>query len=160
MRTWKGPVAAIVGITVVLELVLVVTRSGPAVLLIAALCGLVGVIVWFIADLADAVPESGDIESGPSVSEFGVADRRVLRLRSGLAHTRDDASLERLRATLVELVDDQLEAVYHIDRTVDPEGARVVLGRDLSTFVDDSHAADRLARPTEVARVLTLIEQI
>src|SRR4029077_19098074 len=105
MRTWKGPVAAIVGITVVLELVLVVTRSGPAVLLIAALCGLVGVIVWFIAHLADVVPDSSDIAQGQSEPEFvGGTDRRVLRLRGGLAYTRDDESLERLRATLVELV--------------------------------------------------------
>ena len=31
-------------------------------------------------------------------------------------------SLERLRATLVELVDDQLQAVHHIDRADDPDG--------------------------------------
>ena len=69
-------------------------------------------------------------------------------------------SLDRLRATLVELVDDQLQAVHHIDRAADPAAASAVLGRDLSAFVDDPHAASRLARPSEVDRVLTLIEQI
>jgi hypothetical protein len=161
VRTWKRPVATIVAITVAIELLLVVSRSGPAVLLIAALCGLVGVVMWFIADLAEVVLDSSDVDVEPSAQEFvGQTDRRVMRLRSGLAYTRDDESLERLHATLVELVDDQLEAVHHIDRAVDPEGASAVLGPDLTTFVDDPHAAHRLARPSQVDRVLTLIEQI
>ncbi|MET0663621.1 MAG: hypothetical protein ABWZ42_10865 [Ilumatobacteraceae bacterium] len=161
MRTWRRPVATIVAITVAIELLLVVSGSGPAVLLIAALCGLVGVVMWFIADLAEVVLDPSDVDVERSTPEFtGQTDRRVMRLRSGLAYTRDDESLERLRATLVELVDDQLEAVHHIDRAADPVAASAVLGRDLSTFVGDPHAAGRLARPSEVARVLTLIEQI
>ena len=41
-------------------------------------------------------------------------DRRVMRLRSGLVFGRhDDTSLERLRESLVELVDDQLRAAHH-----------------------------------------------
>ncbi len=97
MRTWKGPVAAIVGITVVIELLLVVSRSGPAVLLIAALCGLVGVVFWFIVDLAEVTLDSSESDVEPSGPQFvGRTDRRVMRLRSGLAYTRDDETLERL----------------------------------------------------------------
>ena len=129
MRTWKRPVATIVAITVAIELLLVVSRSGPAVLLIAALCGLIGVVMWFIADLAEVVLDSSDVDVEPSTLELaGQTDRRVMRLRSGLAYTRDDESLERLRASLVELVDDQLQAVYHIDRAADPAAASAVLG--------------------------------
>ena len=161
MRTWKRPVATIVAITVAIELLLIVSQSDPAVLLIAALCGLVGVVMWFIADLAEVVLDSSDVDVEPSTLEHvGQTDRRVMRLRSGLAYTRDDDSLDRLRTTLVELVDDQLQAVYHIDRAADPAAASAVLGRDLSAFVDDPHAASRLARPSQVDRVLTLIEQI
>jgi hypothetical protein len=161
MRTWKRPVATIVAVTVVLELVLIVSRSGPAVLLIAALCGLVGVVGWFILDLAEVALDSIDTDFEPSGTEIVPrTDRRVMRLRSGLAYTRDDASLERLRSSLVELVDDQLRAVYHIDRAKDPGGASAVLGPDLSSFVDDPHSASRLDRPSQVDRVLTLIERI
>jgi hypothetical protein len=161
MRTWKGPVATIVAVTIVVELLLIVSRSGPAVLLIAALCGLVGVVGWLIADLAEVAFDStdGDVEgAGPEL--VARTDRRVMRLRSGLAYTRDDESLERLRSSLVDLVDDQLRAVYHVNRADDPAGARAVLGPDLSSFVDDPHSARRLDRPNEVDRVLTLIEQI
>jgi hypothetical protein len=161
VRDWKRPVAAIVGITVGIELVMIVTGTGPAVLLIAALCGLIGVVVWFIADLAEVALDSSEVDFERSGFEQTVrVDRRVMRLRSGLAYTRDDASLERLRTSLVELIDDQLRAVYHIDRADDPRGASAVLGPDLTTFVDDPRAAGRLARPSQVDRVLTLIEQI
>ena len=161
MRTWKRPVATIVAVTLVVELVLIVSRSGPAVVLIAALCGLVGVVGWFILDLAEVALDSSDTDFQPSGSELiGITDRRVMRLRSGLAYTRDDASLERLRSSLVDLVDDQLRAVYHIDRARDPGGASAVLGPDLNSFVEDPHSASLLDRPSEVDRVLTLIEQI
>lgn len=161
MRTWKVPVAVIVAVIVLVELVLIVSGSEPAILLIAALCGLVGVIVWFILDLVEVALDSSDTDFAPSGSELiGITDRHVMRLRSGLAYTRDEASLERLRSSLVDLVDDQLRAVYHIDRAKDPEGASAVLGPDLSSFVEDPHSASRLDRPSHVDRVLTLIEQI
>jgi len=161
MRTWRRPVAIIVAITVGIELLMILSGSEPAVLLIAALCGLIGVVGWFIADLGEVALDSSDDDSSRSTPDLVVrTDRRVMRLRSGLAYTRDGESLERLRSSLIELIDDQLQAVYHIDRADDPEGASAVLGRDLSTFVDDPHAASRLARPSQVDRVLTLIEQI
>jgi len=162
MRTWRRPVALIVAITAVIELLMILSGSEPAVLLIAALCGLIGVVFWFIADLGEVVAlDSTDVDLSRSAPDLVArTDRRVMRLRSGLAYTRDDESLERLRASLIELIDDQLQAVHHIDRVDDPEGACAVLGRDLSTFVDDPHAARRLARPNQVDRVLTLIEQI
>ena len=161
MRNWKRPVGTIVGVTIALELVMVLTGSGPAVPLVAAVCALVGVVLWFIADLAEVALDSTDADFERPAPDLAVrTDRRVMRLRSGLAYTHDDSALERLRSSLVELVDDQLAAVYHIDRTEDPDGAHAVLGHDLSAFVDDPHSARQLARPSDVDRVLTLIEQI
>ena len=160
MRNWKGPVAAIVGVTVALELVMIVTGAEPTVLVLAV-SGLVGVVLWFIADLAEVALDSSEVDferSGPEV--VARTDSHVMHLRSGLAYTHDDAALERLRSSLVELVDDQLAAVYHIDRVTDPDGAALVLGQDLSSFVDDPHSAGRLARPSQVDQVLTLIEHI
>ena len=159
MRNWKGPVAAIVGVTVALELVMIVTGAEPTVLVLAV-SGLVGVVLWFIADLAEVALDSSEVDFGRSGPEVVVrTDSHVMHLRSGLAYTHD-AALERLRSSLVELVDDQLAAVYHIDRAADPEGAALVLGQDLSSFVDDPHSARRLARPSQVDQVLTLIEHI
>ena len=140
---------------------MVLAGMKPAVLLVAALCGLIGGVVWFLVDLAKVVLDPTDvIPARPEPEPVGRADRRVMRLRSGLAYTRNGESLDRLHTTLVELVDDQLRAVYQIDRHVDPVGARAVLGDDLSTFVVDPNAARRLTRPSEVDHVLTLIEQI
>ena len=75
MRTWKRPVAAIVAITVAVELLLIVSRSGPTVLLIAALCGLVGVVMWFIADLAEVALDSSDVDVEPSAPDLVGANR-------------------------------------------------------------------------------------
>jgi hypothetical protein len=85
----------------------------------------------------------------------------VLRLRSGLKYGfRDDTPLERLRASLVELVDDQLRSAHRVDRVEDPDKARSVLGAELSRFVDDPSAAHELAQPQQLDRILTLIEQL
>ena len=99
---------------------------------------LVGVGVWFVSDLIERVLRLDRIPVGLAATARRRAPiRRVMRLRSGLAYgQRDDAALERLRARLVELVDDQLLAVHQIDRADDPDAARTVLGDELYAFVD------------------------
>ncbi|MGB0112695.1 MAG: hypothetical protein WBP59_05705, partial [Ilumatobacteraceae bacterium] len=85
----------------------------------------------------------------------------VMRLRSGLAYgRRDDGNLERLHASLVELIDDQLLSAHQIDRHADPAAARAALGPQLSEFVDDDRVASQLSRPRVLADVLTRIEQL
>ena len=89
------------------------------------------------------------------------ADRRVMQLRTGLAYGRPDrASLVQLRSTLVELVDDQLRTVHHVDLAEDPDGARAIIGEDLYAFVHDADSAGMLTEPRRVDHILTLIERI
>ncbi len=122
---------------------------------------LIGVGVWFVTDLVDVAHGSTAVASGPAPPPTERADRRVMRLRTGLAYGRPDGvSLANLRATLVDLVDDQLRAVHNIDRSKDPESARAVIGDDLSAFIDDPDAAEMLTQPRSLDHILTLIEQL
>jgi hypothetical protein len=159
VRSWKRPVAWIVGIAITVDLLMVLTDMGPNVPLVAALCLLIGFGVWFFAGLGDLVPMT-DVQAA-ATPPTERTDRRVMRLRTGLVFGRhDDTSLDRLWQSLVELVDDQLRAAHHIDRLEDPDAARAVLGADLFAFVGDPTAANQLGRPRELDRILTLIEQI
>lgn len=161
MRSWKRRVAAIVGITIVVDIGMVLTDMGPDLGLVTALCILLGVGLWFISDLTNATTDSSAMTTGPAAASAESTDRRVMRLRSGIVYgQRGSNSLERLRTTLVDLVDDQLRAAHQIDRAEDPDAARAVLGDDLYAFVDDPGAADDLAEPRRLDRIVTLIEQI
>jgi hypothetical protein len=158
---WKRPVAVIVGATIAVEGFMLASGMGPQVALVAALCSLIGVAVWLALDLAKAAVGSSGVVVGLPVEPEPRADRRVMRLRSGLAYGRPDgASLEHLRLSLVELVDDQLLAVHRIDRRNDPGAARVVLGDELDAFVNDPGAAAVLLKPRSLDRILTLIERL
>jgi hypothetical protein len=122
---------------------------------------LVGLGLWFVVELMNADVESSDVPIGPAIAPEGRADRRVMRLRSGLAYARrDDATMEQLRATLVELVDDQLRTVHQIDRAEEPEAARAVIGDDLYAFVNGTNGTRQLTRPRGLEHIVTLIEQV
>jgi hypothetical protein len=151
----------IVGVTVVVDVLMVVTGMGPQVVLIAALGVLVGVGVWFLADLAKVIEGATGVPAGTSKEPVPRADRRVMQLRTGLAYGRPDrASLVQLRATLIDLVDDQLRAVHLIDRADHPDAARALIGDELAAFVDDPDSATVLTDPRRVDRIVTLIERI
>lgn len=161
MSSWKRPAAAIVALTIVADGFMVLTNMGPDLVLVTTLCILVGVALWSIFDLMNAAVEVIQLAAIPAPQPVQATDRRVMRLRGGLVYgRRDGTSLERLRTSLVELLDDQLRAAYQIDRVADPAAARAVLGAELSAFIDDPRAAQRLARPQQLDRVLTLIERI
>jgi hypothetical protein len=161
MRSWKLPVVAIIVGTVVIEGLMALTDMGPHVVLVAAVCVLVGVGVWFVAELVDEAVGTNEMPVGLAPTPTVRTDRRVMRLRSGLAYgQRNDDSLDQLRSSLVELVDDQLLAVHQVDRAHDPDAARAVLGDDLFAFVSDPDTARELARPRSLDRILTLIERI
>jgi len=161
MRSWKRPVAAIAGITIVVDLSMVLSDMGPDLGLVTALCVVLGVGLWFISDLMNVTIDPAEIATSSAPASAESTDRRVMRLRSGLLYgQRGSNSSERLRATLVDLVDDQLRAAHHIDRVEDPDAARAVLGEVLYAFVDDPGPADELAEPRQLDRIVTLIEQI
>ncbi len=161
MKRWRHPVVKIVGVAIAVDVFMIVTGMGPQVVLVAALGGLVGVGLWFLSDLADVAIGATGVPVTPSSAPAVRADRRVMQLRTGLAYGRPDrASLVSLRASLIELVDDQLRAVHQVDLADDPDGARAVIGDDLSAFVDDPDSATILTQPRNVDRILTLIEAI
>lgn len=155
------PVGLIAGGTIGVVVAMSVAGFGPNVWLVGAVCVLIGVAIWFGYDLAESAigsPEAS-VELAPP-SAVG-SDRRVMRLRSGLAYVhRNGSSFEQLHASLVDLIDDQLRSVHHIDRIADPDAARAVIGNDLSTFVENDQTANELARPRHLDHILTLIEQI
>lgn len=161
MRSAQRPFVAIAAGTIVVVAFMVVADTGPDVLLVAALCILVGVGLWFFSELTKGAVEATDVVAGPTPTMSQATDRRVMRLRSGLVYGRhDDDALVRLRASLVELIDDQLRAAHQIHRVEEPDAARAVLGDELAAFVDDPGAAHALARPNQLDRILTLIEQL
>ena len=161
MNSWKRPVAVIIGVTFAVEVLMVVTGMGPQLVLVAALGGLVGAGVWFLADLADLTEPGTAVPMGATREPAARADRRVMQLRTGLAYGRPDrASLLQLRATLVDLVDDQLRAVHLIDRAERPDAARAVMSDDLYAFVTDPDSATMLTEPRRVDHIVTLIERL
>jgi hypothetical protein len=161
MRSWKRPAAAIAAITIVVDLSMVLTDMGPDLGLVTALCVMLGVGLWFISDLMNVTIDPAAIATGSAPASAESTDRRVMRLRSGILYgQRGSNSLERLRATLVDIVDDQLRVAHQIDRGEDPDAARAVLGDDLYAFVDDPGPSDELADPRQLERIVTLIEQI
>jgi hypothetical protein len=161
MKSWIRPAAAIATLTIVVDGFMLLADTGPNLALVTALCVVVGVALWFIADLVNSTVEISELALLPPSPPTHLTDRRVMRLRSGLVYgRRDETSLEQLRAGLVDLVDDQLGAVYQIDRAEDPGAARAVLGDQLFEFVSDPKAARGLERPQQLDRIVTLIERI
>lgn len=159
IANWR-PLAVIAAGTAAVAAFMLLSGMGPELVLVIALGLLVGLGGWQLATLADATPT----ESTGTISERAApgarADRRVMRLRTGLAYGRPDGiTLERLRATLVEVIDDQLLVAHRIDRSSDPAAAAAVLGPELQRFVDDPDAS-ALARPDRLDHTLTLIERL
>jgi hypothetical protein len=154
-------VVTIVAATAAVSTFMVVSGMGPELVLVAALGCLVGTAVWQLRELADDTPTTATTTADQRVAPPARGDRRVMRLRTGLAYGRPDGpTLERLHATLVEAIDDQLRAVHHVDRTDDPLAARALVGDELQAFVDDPDAAASLANPRTLDRTLTLIERL
>lgn len=161
MRTWIRPVVSIVAIIVIVELLMLLTDMGPDVILVTSLAGLVGICIWFVVELSAVAVGSDGVSSELAPPPPVRADRRVARLRSGLAYGRQhDASLGRIRESLVELIDDQLLAAHDVDRARDPAKADAILGPELAAFVNDEDSAGTLARPRTITRIVTLIEQL
>ena len=161
MSGWRQRTAIIVAGIVVLQLLMVVSGMGPDLLLVSALVGAVAVGAWALADAADAVPNAPPTVAAPQSTAPTRDDRRVKQVRSGLAYGRNDGlSRERLHASLVDIVDDQLRSSHQVDRSSDPAAARDLLGPDLAAFVDAPTPPDVLSRPRDLDRLLTRIEQL
>ena len=161
MSSWARSLVAIVGIAIAVDALMVIGGMDPNLLLVAAVGIVAGVVLLFISELVNAPLDSAVVPIELADLPSARGDRRVMRLRSGLTYAQhDDVALERLRASLVDLVDDQLMAAHQIDRTEDPDAARKVIGDELYAFVEGTATARRLAQPRSLDHILTLIEQI
>lgn len=149
-------------ITLVADMAMVLSGMGPNLLLVTALGALVGVTAWTVIELADTTPAIAPINADARSAPPPRGERRVTRLRTGLSNAGPNGPVfERLHESLVNVIDDQLRTVYQIDRSLEPEAARAVIGDDLHSFVDDRAAATAsLAQPRRLDRILTLIEQL
>lgn len=147
--------------SLVLVVLLGLVGAGPHIAVVASMVFLGGMAIGFARDLVALADPGGRSARHVRVDPGARADRRVTRLRSGLAYGRPEGtSLENLRTRLIELIDDQLIAAHQLDRQADPTGARAALGPRLSVFVDDPKSVRDLTRPAELDRILTLIEQL
>ena len=150
----------IVGILVV-EVLMVVTGTGPDLLLVAGLGCLIGAAGWCAVDLHAAAVEADPLPVAHRTPPPTGVDRRVRLLSTGLRFDKhSDHSAKRVRDSLVELVDDQLVAKYGVDRTVDPAAAERILGPQLFRLVDDPDSARSVARPKNLTHIVTLIERL
>ena len=157
----RRPVLLIVAITIAVEVFTITTGMGPDVLLIAAVTATVGTGVWLVVDIADSIPSTTPIGSTTHQPFEHRVDRRVTRLRSGLAHGQiDRLSAERLHTSLVAIIDDQLRAGHQIDRHADPSAAAALIGPELTRFIDDPGARISLPSTGQLDRILTEIERL
>lgn len=161
MRSQLAAAGTIVALPAVVVTVLIVGGLRPTVALVGALGVMCGTGLWFLFETLERVDTRVVFAVGRAVAPDARVDRRVTRLRSGLAHGRaDGASFELVRARLVDVIADQLRWTHDLDLVVDQTACRVVLGDRLSSFVDDPTSAADLADPAELDRILTLIERI
>ncbi len=133
---------------------------GPQHLVVAAVGAVAGTAAWSVTSLAGSA--AGQVRRRRAAQPLASAgaDRHVKRLRGELLSTADPASAARLRARLVDVIDDQLEHAHGVSLTGEPDRARHLMGDDLAVFVSDPRAVGRLAGDSYLARVVTMIEQL
>ncbi len=154
-----GPLAAIGAVVVAAELILLVTDTGPNVWLVAALAALAGGTIWLATTLGRLAVRPTPVPPAATVSP-SYPDLRTTALRQALASGHADLrGAERIRERLISIVDDELIDVHGIDRAIQPDAARDVLGADLHRFVDDPDEAQTLTTRS-LEQLVTRIEQI
>ncbi len=149
------------GLTAIVVVVMSIGGQRPEVVLVASLGLVVGVVMWMVHNAVDNADASMAFGSARPVAPDGRLDRRVDRLRSGLAYGRADAaSFDHLRLRLVDVIADQLRAAHQIDLDDDHDASCAVIGPQLARLVSDCESAGDLADPATLDRILTLIERI
>jgi uncharacterized protein YqfA (UPF0365 family) len=149
MIATKRPILLIVIATIAVEVLMIVSGMGPDVWLVAAVAATIGVGIWIVVDTADTVPSVVSINAIAPQEPTHRVDRRVTRLRSGLAHGQTDS-----------LSADQLLAGHQVDRATDPDAAAAIIGPELASFIDDPSARRSLPGTRALDRILTQIERL
>lgn len=161
MKRWKTPIGMIVGVTITVEIFMLVTDMGPNLLLVAALGGLVGIAIWFVVELVPRAVLTPPPMPVHSATEALRLDRNATSVQRHLVYSRRNEHItQRLYGNLVELIDDQLETAHQIDRRADPRAAASVLGPELTRFVDDPSSANSLQHLRYAETIVSHIEQL
>lgn len=160
-RTWKVRGVAVIAIAVLADVLLAAAGMGPRLVLVGAGIFVAGAILVLALDLGDTTtavdwPTTPTFERRREGTDWRVGTLRMLLMNE----RRTDGANNRLYEALVGLIDDGLLAHHFVDRALDPAGASEILGGELTAFVDPSGPIPRLDQPREVARIVTLIEQI
>ena len=152
---------SVLAIAVLADVLLAAAGMGPRLLLVGAGVLVAAAIVVLTLDLGDIStamdwPSTPQFERRREGTDWRVGTLRMLLINE----RRTDGANNRLCEALVGLIDDRLLAHHFVDRALDPDAARDVLGEELTAFVAPSGPIRRLDQPREVARIVTLIERI
>lgn len=154
------PLVAIVSITVITQLFMIVTDMGPHLLLVAAVCAVVGTVIWLLIAVGHRAVRYETVSEPHRPLPIRLPDLRITLLRQGLSYGRQDNQIpERMYESLVTLVDDELAATHGIDREAEPDAARAIIGDELMRFIELPDAARSLGLE-DLERIVTLIELI
>ena len=160
MSRLARPVVVIVVATITIQLLMLVTDMGPHLLLVGAVCALVGVTVWTVSGLGRAAVRTEAVSTPHPPPPTRLPDLRITLLRQGLSYGRHDNQIpDRVYWSLVTLIDDELAVGHGIDRQSDPDAAHDIIGADLMRFVTDPAGSRRLSIDG-LARIVTQIERI
>lgn len=161
MNDWKRPFRWISAAIVTVLLLMVLLGMGPDTLLIVAFGAFIGAAIWCVSSLSQTVRMVLPLPRAVAPPRTVGTDSRVRALRTSILFGRAlDGHSDRLRQTLLELIDDQLVHAHGVDREVDPGVAASIIGPQLSAFVDDPQASASIADTKQLTRIVTLIEQI
>ncbi len=159
VRRRLPPAILVVASVVVVDGLMLATDMGPNLGAMTVLGLLVGGTVWFMAEIGPTAARPRPATASPKPHEQH-ADLRITTLRQALAYGGNDHYLaERVHTSLVDVVDDELRATHGIDRELDPAAAAIVLGHELTHFVDDPDAAASMTARS-LADIVTRIEEI
>ncbi len=166
--------AATVVIGSVVGAIMVMVGMGPRLWLVGVVVLLVSAAAWLFADLATIALPLSWYQHGSSGSTTARPDRRVqllaARLRSnarpGNSRRRGAVQFEsdgpqpadEIVASLVAVLDDHLRSQHGIERTLDADAARDVLGPELHRFVTDPAAARAMTQRRTLAPTIDLVE--
>lgn len=159
-RAWRVRLIVLIMVVVGVELTLVSQGMGPRLLLVAGIVAMITAVIWLARDLgAVVVPvEWPSIQPPYSVD---IVEWRVGTLRSLLMSIRrSDGANARLHELLTGLIDDRLTTAHGVDRAHDPHTAAAVIGPELQAFVMAERPVRVLVEPRDVARIVTLIENL
>lgn len=168
-------VAATAVVGAVVGALMVLLGMDPRLAIVACVVALVSAASWLVMGIAPVADPLTWYEHSNAAWSTARADRRVLQLTSRLRHNArqsrrrrgfpgrfepDEAEpVDEIVASLVAVIDDQLRADHHIERSDDRDAAARVLGPELTRFVEDPSTALKMTQRRTLAHTIALIEE-